>query len=291
MRTATTRAVTRPWRGLLAAALTLLALATPVAAQTAPAASVDFPRLSGRVVDEADVLSDRDRIDLVSRLATLEAKTGDQLVVVTLRSLRGQTIEQYCLALGRHWQIGQKGKNNGILFLVAPADRKARIEVGYGLERTLTDTVASFILEQTILPHFRAGDMAGGIVRGTDDIIGVLTGDAADWQRRAAAFAPSFGSRFSHVFVFSGSVALGLALAAVCVLILAAIGWMLFGALVELLIWIGALPTRRRRGSAPVYGDERDFGVGIAGSSVPVSSMLSMPTGGFAGGGGASRTW
>jgi uncharacterized membrane protein YgcG len=241
------------------------------------------------VVDEADVLPDRARVELVSKLASLEAKTGDQLVVVTLRSLRGQTIEQYGLALGRHWQIGQKDKNNGVLLIVAPDERKLRIEVGYGLERTLTDAVASFILEQTILPHFRADDMAGGIVRGTDDIIGVLTGDAADWQRRAAAFAPSFGGRFSHVFVFSGSVALGLALAAVCVLILAAIGWMLFGALVELLIWSGALPTRRRRGPAPVYGDERDFGVGVAGSSVPVSSMPSIPAGGFAGG-GASRT-
>jgi len=133
--------------------------------------------------------------------------------------------------------------------------------------------------------------MAGGIARGTDDIIGVLTGDAADWQRRAAAFAPSFGSRFSHVFLFSGSVALGLALAAVCILVLAAIGWMLFGALAELLIRIGALPTRRRRGSAPVYRHERDFGTGSAESSVPVSSMPSRPAGGFAGGGGASRTW
>jgi uncharacterized protein len=289
MGNATTRAAVCPWRSLVAAALTLLALAVPAAAQSIPA---DFPPLSSRVVDEADILPDRARVELVSRLATLEAKTGDQLVVVTLRSLRGQTIEQYGLALARHWQIGQNTKHNGVLLIVAPDARKVRIEVGYGLERTLTDTVASFVVEQTILPHFRAGDMAGGIVRGTDDIIGVLTGDAAEWQRRAAAFAPSFGSRFSHVFVFSGSVALGLALAAVCVLILAGIGWMLFGALVELLIWSGALPTRRRRETAAVFGDERDFGVGIAGSSAPVSSMSSLPAGGSSfGGGGASRTW
>ena len=115
----------------------------------AQARASTFPRLTGRVVDEAGVLPDSARVALVSKLAALEARTTDQVVVVTLRSLRGQTIEQYGVALGRQWQIGQSGKNNGVLLVVAPNERKVRIEVGYGLEGTLPDAVAKLIIEQT----------------------------------------------------------------------------------------------------------------------------------------------
>ena len=103
--------------------------------------------------------------------------------MVTLKSLQGTSIEDYGYQLGRHWQIGQKDKNNGVLLIVAPNERKVRIEVGYGLEGTLTDAVSRFIIDNSILPRFRANDFPGGIKRGVDDIVQVLTGDAEEWKQ------------------------------------------------------------------------------------------------------------
>jgi uncharacterized protein len=151
-----------------------------------PAAALELPPLSGRVVDEAGILDQATRAALTEKLAALEQKTTDQLVVVTLKSLQGTAIEEFGVALGRRWQVGQKGKNNGVLLIVSPNERKVRIEVGYGLEGALTDAVSRLIIENAILPRFRTGDYAGGISRGVDDIISVLTGDAEEWKRRAA---------------------------------------------------------------------------------------------------------
>src|SRR5205823_14494773 len=150
------------------------------------AAALDFPALSGRVVDEANILDQTTRAALNQKLTDLETKTTDQLVVVTLRSLQGTSIEDFGVQLGRRWQIGQKGTNNGVLLIVAPSERKVRIEVGYGLEGTLTDAITRLIIENAILPRFRANDFPGGITRGADDIISVLTGDAEEWKQRAA---------------------------------------------------------------------------------------------------------
>jgi uncharacterized protein len=151
-----------------------------------PALALDFPALSGRVVDEANILDPQTRAALTEKLAALEAKTTDQLVVVTLKSLQGTSIEDFGVQLGRHWQIGQKDKNNGVLLIVAPNERKVRIEVGYGLEGALTDAVSRLIIENAITPRFRTGDFAGGITRGIDDITSVLSGDAEEWKQRAA---------------------------------------------------------------------------------------------------------
>jgi uncharacterized protein len=151
-----------------------------------PALALDFPALSGRVVDEANILDSQTRAALTEKLAALEAKTTDQLVVVTLKSLQGTSIEDFGVQLGRHWQIGQKDKNNGVLLIVAPNERKVRLEVGYGLEGALTDAVSRLIIENAITPRFRTGDFAGGITRGVDDITSVLSGDAEEWKERAA---------------------------------------------------------------------------------------------------------
>jgi uncharacterized protein len=148
------------------------------------AIALNFPALTGRVVDEAAVLDQATRATLTQKLADLEAKSTDQLVVVTLKSLQGTSIEDFGVQLGRQWQIGQKDKNNGVLLVVAPNERKVRIEVGYGLEGTLTDAVSRLIIENSIFPRFRANDVAGGIARGVDDIIQVLTGDADEWKQR-----------------------------------------------------------------------------------------------------------
>ncbi len=165
----------------------LLLIACVVAAAAALAQSLTFPELTGRVVDGAGILdaATRDKLDKLS--ADLEAKSTDQLVVVTLKSLQGTSIEDYGYQLGRKWQIGQKDKNNGVLLIVAPNERKVRIETGYGLEGTLTDAIGSFIVQQAILPRFRTGDFSGGVLRGAEDIVNVLTGDAEEYKERARA--------------------------------------------------------------------------------------------------------
>ncbi|MBX7249140.1 MAG: TPM domain-containing protein [Caulobacteraceae bacterium] len=172
------------------AALVFLFLA---AAVSGPAfADPTFPPLTGRVVDEADILPPADEAALTAKLEALEARTTDQVVVATVPSLQGYAIEEFGYKLGRHWQIGQKGANNGIVLLVAPNDRKVRIEVGYGLEGVMTDAYSTRIIQQDILPHFRDGDFPGGVNAGVDRIIEQLTADPADAKARAdkAAQAP-----------------------------------------------------------------------------------------------------
>jgi uncharacterized protein len=157
-----------------------------------------FPPLTGRVVDQAGLLDAAARSRLETKLKELESKTTTQLVVVTLPSLGGYDIADYGYQLGRHWGIGQKGKNNGALLIVAPNERRVRVEVGYGLEGTLTDAVSRLIIDHAILPRFRVKDFAGGIERGVDDIVQVLSGDADDFKRRAAErdARPSGGEGF-----------------------------------------------------------------------------------------------
>jgi uncharacterized protein len=173
----------------LRAAFLVLALALGLARGAPALADPTFPPLTGRVVDDAHVLSPQTQADLTAKLAALEQKTGDQVVVVTLPSLQGYEIEDYGYQLGRAWGVGQKGKNNGVLFIVAPNERKVRIEVGYGLEPVLTDALTSVILQESVLPKFRAGDVEGGVVAGTDAIVEQLGLDPAQAQARAQAAA------------------------------------------------------------------------------------------------------
>src|SRR5262245_51973878 len=122
------------------------------------------------------------RSDLEVKLKELEDKSSIQLVVATVKSLQGGDVETYANQLFRFWKLGEAQKNNGVLLLVAPAERKVRIEVGYGLEGTLTDALSSVIIASAIIPRFKAEDFSGGIERGVDGIISVLSGDTADWQ-------------------------------------------------------------------------------------------------------------
>jgi uncharacterized protein len=161
---------------------------------TAAIAAPTFPPLTSRVVDQANILDASIRSRLDTKLAHLESTTTNQLVVVTLGSLQGYEIADYSYQLGRHWGIGQKDKNNGVLLIVAPSERKVRIEVGYGLEGDLTDAVTRLIVANAILPRFRGGDYASGIERGVDDIIQVLSGDAPEFKKRAAQQADRSGS-------------------------------------------------------------------------------------------------
>jgi len=137
----------------------------PVASQTA------LPALTGRVVDDADLLAPEQEARLAAQSAELEKATGHQLVVVTIPSLHGQDIATFGVDLGRRWGVGRKDVDDGVLLIVAPNERKARIEVGYGLEKALRDEEAGRILRDAILPAFRAGDMPKGIAAGVDGII------------------------------------------------------------------------------------------------------------------------
>ncbi len=162
-----------------------LALAALAALGPAPVrAAANLPALTGRVVDKAQVLSAGERADLEGKLADLEMKSGIQLVVATVSSLGGEEIEPYANELFRAWKLGEAKKNNGVLFLIAPQEHRVRIEVGYGLEGTLTDATCSLIIANAVAPRFKAGDYDGGVARGVDDIITVLTTDAADWQKK-----------------------------------------------------------------------------------------------------------
>src|SRR5262249_549470 len=147
--------------------------------------ALTFPELTGRVVDDAGILDPATKAALERKLAEFETKTTGQLVVVTLKSLQGTSIEDYGYQLGRHWQIGQKEKNTGPLLTLPPHERKVRIEVGYGFEGTLSDAVSKLIIENSIVPRLRANDFAGGIGRGVDDIIQAVSVDSEEWKARA----------------------------------------------------------------------------------------------------------
>ncbi|MDR6627661.1 YgcG family protein [Caulobacter segnis] len=163
-------------------ALALVAVLFALPALAAPT----FPTLTGRVVDEAKVLSPDAERDLADKLENLETTTGRQLVVATVPSLQGYPIEDYGYQLGRTWGIGQKDKDDGVILLVAPNERKVRIEVGYGLEPVLTDALSSVIIQSVILPKFRDGDLPGGVVAGTDALIEQLSLPADQAKARVA---------------------------------------------------------------------------------------------------------
>jgi uncharacterized protein len=228
-----------------------------------------FPALTGRIVDEAALLSADDRRQLEQDLEALEKKSTDQLVIYTTRSLQGYPIEDFGYRLGRFWQIGQKGKNNGVILIVAPGDRKVRIEVGRGLEPQLTDLMSKLIVENAILPAFRRNDFAGGIKAGVRDIRDVLLGDAEAVKERARTAAKR--SPGSDNFM-------PLAMLAILILFAFTVVWMQSAQT--------AHPSRavrdRRRGGYDPWGSSSSGWGGWSGGS----SGSGGGGGGFSGGGG-----
>ncbi|CCJ08833.1 YgcG family protein [Methylocystis sp. SC2] len=147
--------------------------------------AANYPPLTGRVVDQADIIAPSTKSAIEAKLRELEDKSGIQLVVASVNSLDGLDVETYANGLFRAWKLGEAKKNNGVLFLVAPNERKMRIEVGYGLEGTLTDALSKIILTSAVAPRFKARDYGAGIERGVEGIIEVLSGDSAEWTKRA----------------------------------------------------------------------------------------------------------
>ena len=177
-----------------------------------------FPPPAGYVNDFASVLDEPDEAYLEAFLGTLERDTTAEVVLATVPALDGATVEEYANKLFAEWGIGQAGRNNGVLLLVAPTERAVRIEVGYGLEPILPDGRAGEIIRTDILPEFRAGNIPRGISRGLNRIAGIVRGDP-----EAAASAPSgptaddapplwFIIPFLATFVTVGSFAAGLGL-------------------------------------------------------------------------------
>lgn len=158
------RRVTSISAALLATVIALLLSASTLYAQK-------FPPLSGRMVDEAELLTPSQEEEITAKLMALENGTQRQLVVATIADLEGYEIADYGYRLGRSWGIGDNERNDGVLFIIAPNERQMRIEVGYGLEGYLTDALSSQIIRRDITPRFKAGDFAGGINAGVDSII------------------------------------------------------------------------------------------------------------------------
>jgi uncharacterized protein len=231
-----------------------------------------FPPLTGRVVDQANVMTAQARSDVEAKSKALDDKSGIQLVVATVTSLQGGDIETYANGLFRFWKLGQAQKNNGVLLLVAPVERKVRIEVGYGLEGTLTDALSSVIISSAVIPRFKTGDFSGGIQRGVDGIVSVLSGDTAGWQ--PVANVRSDGSLGTEIFI------------------------VLFLLVVISIIVIGIVQNRRsgrtvRRNGGTVFVPASSsshsssyWSGGDSGSSGGFSG-----DGGSSGGGGASGSW
>ena len=275
----------RAARGLLPALLLGLVLWLTALPGASLAAEIRFPALTGRVVDDAQLLTPQQEQALTGKLALLEQQTGDQLVVVTLPSLQDQEIEDFGYQLGRQWGIGQKENDGGALLIVAPNERKVRIEVGYGLEGVMTDAYSSLIIRNDILPAFRQGDYAAGILAGTDAIIAQLTADPAEAQARAEAAKSAAGQTEKPVIP-----------AIVILMVFAFIFFSMVGAasggrkrrggrgdgLSPILIWAAseALKDRDRGGRGGGWGGGGGFGGGGFGGG-----------GGGFGGGGASGGW
>ncbi len=235
----------------------------------APAAAQDFPKLTGRVVDGANIIPPADEAALTQKLEAVETASSRQLVVATVPSLQGYDIADYGYQLGRHWGIGQKGANNGILLLVAPNERKVRIDVGYGLEPIMTDALSHQIITQQILPAFKRGDYPGGINAGADAIISQLQAPLEQAEQKALAAQQARGGSGEgggSIFplIFWGIVFLFFILP------------MLRG---------GKRGRRHRRSGVWVWGG--DLGGGGWGGSSGGGSFGGFDGGGFGGGGGS----
>jgi len=140
------------------------------------AAAAEVPFLSGRITDNAEILSQTMRRSLTDLLKAHEDSTGNQIAVLTVSTLGGESIEEYATAVFDAWKLGQKGKDNGVLIIVAPSERRMRIEVGYGLEAKLTDLLAGRIIRNIMTPRFKAGDYDGGVKEGVKAVITALEG-------------------------------------------------------------------------------------------------------------------
>jgi uncharacterized protein len=261
-----------PWKIAFAGlAIAFLAIASPASAQS-------FPELTGRVVDQADLLDPAQEADLTARLAALEAQSNRQLVVATVNSLEGYDIADYGYQLGRTWGIGQDGegeaeKDNGLILLVAPNERKVRVEVGYGLEGIMTDALSSIIIQNDILPQFRNGDMAAGIIAGVDRIstqLALPEDEALAFAQQAEQQAEKGDGKNAGLMIFWIFV-------------------LIFFVIIPMFSNRGGKRYRRGTGPVVIWGGGSGWGGGSSGGGFGGGGFGGG--GGSFGGGGASGGW
>jgi uncharacterized protein len=227
-------------------------------------------RPDGFVTDFAGILSPFEEAGLEGRLGDLESTLGAEVAIVTVQSLEGDTVENFAVKLFEEWGVGKKKDDNGILFLIAPNDREARIEVGYGLEPLVTDAAASFIMRKVIIPEFSAGAYYAGVDKGSDAIIKLIEGDP---EFTASVSADQSPSTTSPEFAMGSIIPL------------------IFLALF-LFLWVRGIVAGVKGGWTPRGrggwggGSSGGFG-GFSGGSSGGSSF----GGGGSGGGGASGRW
>jgi len=169
-----------------------------------PLSALDVPQLVGRVNDYAAMLTSGEKAELEAFLAATETKTTAQLVLLTLKSLEGENLEEYSMRVAEKWKIGQKDTDNGVILLVSLNDRAVRIEVGYGLEGVLPDSKCGTIIRQQIVPEFRAGNYYGGIKSAFETMAQVVAGDPSSLQaleKQDKSKGSGFGCGFFFVLV------------------------------------------------------------------------------------------
>jgi len=271
-------------------------------------ADVAVPPLSGRVVDQTGTLSAGDISSLTQTLRDLETRKGSQVAVLIVPTTAPETIEQYSIRAAEAWKIGRKKIDDGALLVVAKNDRKLRIEVGYGLEGSLTDATASRIIEEIIVPKFRSGDFAGGISAGVARIVAVIDGEklpapAPRQQSNSGSlnFDPLNPFFIIPVLLFGGLIRslLGRLIGSVASGgLVALIAWYLFGSLLAAVL-AGVIASIFVMFSDSITSSGRGSGWsgGAGGGSWSGGSSSSSDSGGFSGGGGsfggggASGSW
>ncbi len=252
---------------LLLAAVAAVFLVFATGAKAAPA----YPELAGRVTDNAGLLNAEDKAAIEADLQSLEATSTDQVAVVTVKSLDGYAIEDYGIGLARKWAIGQKDKDNGIVLIIAPNERKVRIEVGRRLEPMMTDTMSELIIQNAILSKFRRGDFSGGIRDGVRDIKAVLLGDAEEVKQRAkVGRTPDDNSALVHMLIFA--------------LIVGFIFWKMRQAAIAQQQWEQSLTPQQRQQLERQRARNRNIVIIPGGSG-------NWGGGGWSGGGGGGGGW
>ncbi len=281
----------------------LLLVAVAIGGAASPAAALDVPPLTGRIVDAAHLLSADLAVSLSAELAAHEARTGNQVALLTLPSLQGEPLEEFSHRVATTWKLGQKGTDNGVLVLVVPGDRKVRIEVGYGLEGTLTDAKSSRIIREEMAPQFRDGDFAGGIAAGVRAVLGTIEGTYTPPARKRGTAGSTVGGSWGIFFValvvgiitaaIIGHHWKGSSVGSVMAFVLALSSGLLLALVVAVIVMVVTLPFGSMSGSSrrtysPGWGGG-NLG-GFSGGGGGFGGGFSGGGGGF-GGGGASGSW
>lgn len=277
------------------------------------ALALEVPFLSGRVSDQAQMLTEEGIARITQTLAGLEADTGAQVAILTLPSLEGESLEDYSLRVAETWALGQAGKDDGVLLLIARDDHKLRIEVGYGLEGVLPDATCRRIIDGLMVPAFKNGDFEGGIDQAVNTINALVRGESPDAIQALAASPSDTPETVMGLLVFVG--VFGLILLPFVLVALSIKGsqaWILYlflspfffsvpqpfgetAGIIVLVAWLVGFPILRSIWPKEWQVEPSSNSSGGSGSSWSSSSSSSSSSfsggGGSFGGGGASGSW